>query len=124
MFARMTDHRPPDPGAFFREMLSQWENLANDWGGKVMKSGEFARTVHGATGAATQAREAAQGAFARALSAANMPSKAEVEALGERLGAIEARLANIEGLLIKLAGAPPAPPRPQPRRTRKPPAKP
>lgn len=114
---------PPDPGAFFRELLGQWESVTNEWGGKAMKTGEFARAVHGATGAATQAREAMQGGFAKALAAANMPSREEVEALGGRLAAIEERLGNIEGLLIKLAGvSPPSPPpRPQPRRTRKPP---
>lgn len=120
----MTTPTPPDPGALFRELLSQWETLTNDWGGKVMKTGEFARTVHGATTATNQAREAMQMGFGRALAAANMPSKEDVQALGAQMAAVEARLGNIEALLIRLAGAPaqpPVPPRSRPRRTRTPP---
>lgn len=119
----MSSKGPPDPGAFFREMLGQWESIANEFSTGLMRSGEFARTVHGATNAATQAQSAAREVMSRALAAANMPSREEIQELSARMQAVEERLANMEGLLIKLAGAPAAPDRPRPSRTKKPPEK-
>jgi hypothetical protein len=113
-----------DPGAFFREMLGQWESVANQFGSELMKSGEFARTVQGATSAGLRAQEVAKEAMSRALAAANMPSREEMVMLGERMSAVEERLSRIESLLIKLAGQDaPRPERPKPARTKKPPIK-
>ena len=113
----------PDPGAFFRQMLTQWEGVANQMGTELMKSGEFARTVHGATTAGVRAQEVAKEAMTRALAAANMPNRDEITDLSARMAGIEERLGRIESLLIKLAGAdaPTPPARPKPARTRKPP---
>jgi hypothetical protein len=112
----------PDPGSFFREMLGQWEGVANQLGSELMKSGEFARTVHGATSASLKAQELAKDAMGRALSAANMPSREDIVAVGERMSAMEERLSRIESLLIKLAGHDVARvERPRPARTKKPP---
>ncbi len=111
-----------DPGAFFREMLGQWEGIANQFGTELMKSGEFARTMHGATSASVRAQEVAKDAMGKALAAANIPSREEITSIGERMGAIEERLSRIETLLIKLAGQePPRPDKVKPARTKKPP---
>lgn len=111
-----------DPAAFFREMLGHWETMANQFGNELMKSGEFARTVHGATAAGMKAQEAAREAMSRALAAANMPSREEVIDLAGRMKAVEERLARIETLLSQIAGVPaPSSARPKPARTRKPP---
>ena len=113
-----------DPGTFFRELLGQWEGVANQFGTELMKSGEFARTVQGATSASMKAQEVAKDAMSRALAAANMPSREEMVAIGERMGAIEERLSRIETLLIKIAGQDvPRAERPKPSRTKKPPKK-
>ncbi len=53
---RMAD--TPDPSAFFRQMLGQWEQFADSVGGDTLKSGKFARTMHGAAAATIQAQEA------------------------------------------------------------------
>jgi hypothetical protein len=115
----------PDPGTFFREMLGQWEGVANQFGAELMKSGEFARTMQGATALSLKAQEGAREAMTRALAAANMPSREEVIDLGGRMSAVEARLERIEALLSALAGAPAVPKvdRPKPSRTKKPPKK-
>lgn len=114
-----------DPGAFFREMLGQWENIANQFGSEMMKSGEFARTMHGATSAGLRAKEAAREAMSRALEAANMPNREEIIGLAERMRAVEERLGRIETLLIRIAGdaVPSQPATPRPARTKKPPKK-
>lgn len=111
-----------DPAAFFREMLGHWETMANQFGNELMKSGEFARTMHGATAAGMKAQEAAREAMSRALAAANMPSREELFDVAARMTALEERLARIETLLTQIAGVPAASAaRPKPARTRKPP---
>ena len=111
---------PPDPGAFFREMLGQWEQMANQFGGQVMKSGEFSRVMQGANSATMTAQAAAHQMMDKALAAANMPSRSEVEDISARLARIEESIQRIEGLLMAQAGIAP-PERPKPKRTRTPP---
>ena len=107
-----------DPAAFFRDMLGEWEKMANSVGGDFAKSGEFARALHGATGATMQTQEAMNAMMSRALAAANMPSRAEIEDLSGRLARIEGQLGRIEAAL---GGKPEKPRRDKPKRTRKPP---
>jgi hypothetical protein len=115
----------PDPGALLRDMLGQWEQMANQFGGQVMKSGEFTRAMQGANAASMTAQAAARQVMDRALAAANMPSRSEVEDISARLARIEEAVARIEALMIAQASSLPpgmAPPeRPKPKRTRKPP---
>lgn len=114
---------PADPFAFFREMVNQWEKTTNEWGNRVMSTPEAAQAMQVGTATALKAQQSTHEAMAKALSAANMPSKADVEALGTRLVAVEAQLNRIEALLG--GSRPPAPtvPKPAPRRTRTPPPK-
>jgi hypothetical protein len=113
-----------DPGAFLRDLLGQWEGIANQFGTELMKSGEFARTVHGASSASMKAQEVAKDAMGKALATANIPSREEILSLGERMAGVEERLTRIESLLIKLAGQDAArPERVKPARTKKPPKK-
>jgi hypothetical protein len=114
-----------DPGDFFRDMLGKWEGVANQFGAELMKSGEFAKTVQGAASAGMKAQSAAKEAMGRALAAANMPSREDMIDMTARMRGIEARLERIESLLAKLTGEPaaPAPDRPKPKRTKKPPKK-
>ncbi|MBN8806627.1 MAG: hypothetical protein J0I47_00090 [Sphingomonas sp.] len=108
-----------DPAALFREMLGEWEKMANTVGGGFARSDEFARAMHGATAAQLNSQEAVGAMMTRALAAANMPSRAEIEDLSARLARIEAQLARIEE---RLGGSPPRADRPKPKRTRKPPS--
>jgi hypothetical protein len=94
----------PDPGTFFREMLGQWEGIASQFGAEMMKSGEFARTIQGATTASLKAKEAAKEAMTRALEAANMPSREDMVDMTARMRGVEARLERIENLLTQIAG--------------------
>jgi len=109
---------PTDPVAIWRDFLAQWEKSANDFGGQMLQRPETAQAMHKATAISLQAQTAMNDAMAKVLSAANMPSKAEVEALGERLGAIEQTLARIEAAIGSSAA--PVVNAPKPARTRKP----
>src|ERR1700748_472717 len=94
----------PDPAAMFREMLGQWEAMANSLGGEVMKSGEFGRALQGANAAAMGAQAATHQMMERTLAAANMRSRAEIEDISARLARIEEAMQRIEGLLTAQAG--------------------
>ena len=111
----------PDPAAFFREMLGEWEKMANSVGGQVLKSDQWSQTMHGANAATMNTQAAMKQMMERGLAAANMPSRGEIEDLSARIGRIEASLLRIEALLTD--GAIPAPPaKSRPTRGRKPPA--
>ena len=115
---RMRAMTENDPAAIFRTLLGEWEKMANSVGGEFARSDEFARAMHGATAAQMTTQEAISAMMARALAAANMPSRTEIEDLSARLARIEAQLGRIEE---RLGGAP-ARERPKPARTRKPPS--
>jgi hypothetical protein len=108
-----------DPAAMFREMLGEWEKMVNSLGGGLAKSDEFTRMMHGATAAQMSTQEAISGMMTRALAAANMPSRAEIEDLSARLARMETTLGRIEE---KLGGPPDRANRAKPSRTRKPPS--
>lgn len=116
----------PDPASLFREMLGQWEAMANEFGSSMLKSGEFTRVMHGANAANMKLKEARTDLMERALDAASMPTKAEVADLSARLGRMEMTLARIEAILAAQAGVMPeaaaVAERVKPKRTRKPPA--
>jgi hypothetical protein len=110
---------PNDPLGMFRDMVNQWEKLANEYGSQFLQRPEAAQAMHGATTAGLQIQGAIQDAMSKVLAAANMPSKAEVEALGQRLTAVEAALWRIEAKLGGESGTT-APAAPKPTRGRKP----
>ena len=118
----MTSPSPTDPVAFAREMLAQWEAAANRAGADFMKSDEAVRAMHGATSASATAQAATHQWMDRALAAANMPSRAEIEDLSARLARIEAAIERIEAMLTAEVGGPPGD-RPKPKRTRAAPGK-
>lgn len=119
---RATQHAgmATDPSALFRNMLGEWEKLANSMGGGVARSEEFARAMQGATAAQLNTQEAVGGMMTRALAAANMPNRDEIADLSARLARIEAQLGRIED---RLGGPPPRAVGPRPSRTRQPPEK-
>lgn len=110
--------KPNDPSAFLRDMLGQWEKFAGGVGGDMLRSDGLAQGLAGATGAAASAQAGLTQIMQRALAAANMPSRAELEDLSARIGRIEASLFRIESMLTEDRAAAP---RPSPARDRTPP---
>ena len=110
----MSNPPPFDPLGLMRGWVTEWEKAANKHGAEMLAKPEVAQAMQGMTAATMQAQAATQDVMAKALAAANLPSKADFETLAQRLTAIEASLARLEG-------RPPAPDkRPKPKRTRKP----
>jgi hypothetical protein len=110
--------QPIDPMAIFRDAVTQWEKMANDFGGQFLSRPETAQAMHSATGIALKAQQGAHEAMAKLLAAANMPSKADVEALGARMATMEAALARIETAIAAPTGQ--STPQQKPKRTRTP----
>jgi hypothetical protein len=109
-----------DPFAMARSWMAQWEKLVNEHGTELLAKPESAQAMQALSGAAIQVQAASNEASGRMLAAANLPSKADIEALGARIAGLEAGLARIEQLLRDMAPAP-ASTRPAVPRTRKPP---
>lgn len=110
----MSNTPPFDPLGLMRGWVAEWEKAANKHGAEILAKPEVAQALQGMTAATMQAQAATQDVMAKALAAANLPSKTDFEALAQRLSAIEASLARLEG------GAPATAKRPKPKRTRKP----
>lgn len=105
---------PKDPAALWRDMIGQWEQITNRFGGDALKSEGFQQGMQGATGAAMQGQQAMHAFMTRALAAANMPSRDEFADLSARIARIEEAVARIEAAVAP----PPASDRPRPARTR------
>jgi hypothetical protein len=131
--------KPADPMALWRDMLSQWETNANALANKTMASDEYSSSMHGAMGGMLKLQETMKTFMASYLASANLPSRAEVLAIAERIGGVESRLDRMNALLERIASAPrgdaatatgtaafaaPIAPvtRPRPPRTKSPPA--
>ncbi len=102
-------------------MLGHWEKAVNSFGGDALKSEEFVRNMQAATSASANMQANTHQMMERALAAANLPSRTDIDDLARRIAGIEASLARIEEKLG--ATAAPDPAKPRPSRTRRPPSK-
>lgn len=120
-----------DPFDLLRGLGARLEKGLEDVAGRSVKSDGFAQTMHKAMGASLSAKKLTNEIQNRLLAALNMPSRADILALGERLQMVEDRIIALAGTLDRLdrLGGDRLPlrtalPLPAPPRTRKPPAPP
>jgi hypothetical protein len=125
----MADNDKPDPLAPWRDLLSQWEQNVNALANRTMGSEEYSSSMNGAMGATLKMQETMRQFMTAYLATANLPSRAEVLGIAERIGGVEARLDRIAVLLERIAAtepgqatAAPAVSRPRPPRTKSPPS--
>jgi SMC interacting uncharacterized protein involved in chromosome segregation len=112
-----------DPVANWQEMVQKWEQEVNNWSSKFTETEQFGATMSQATKMSMVAQKALNDRMESLLRSLNLPSKTQVEALGERLDAIEEAIERLRLSLEPGAQIPDAPsPVPAPSRTRKPPA--
>lgn len=86
---------PFDPFAMWRDMLTKWESSVNDFANKSMVSPEFSQFMNQAGGVTMRMQHAMGEMMQKYLTAMNMPTRADVTALGERLQNIEHQLARL-----------------------------
>ncbi|MFA7587446.1 MAG: hypothetical protein WCY11_14845 [Novosphingobium sp.] len=119
----MSEKQLFDPASAWADMVQKWEHEINSWSNKLTESEQFGAML----GQATKVQLAAQKAFGEQMETMlrqlNLPSKALVDELAERLDTIEESIERlrlaIEQNQVEPVEAPATPP-PAPRRTRKP----
>lgn len=118
---------PKGPLDAFRDLVGQWERGVNQIANEAMGNEQFSRLMHGATSAAAGAKAGLGEAMERYLATMNLPSRADIVGIGERLQAIEAQLNRLSEIVATMATAESASGHaatrlaPKPKRTRKPP---
>ncbi|MCR6734942.1 MAG: hypothetical protein NVV83_13090 [Afipia sp.] len=113
-----------DPVQVWHTMLAEMEKGFNAMATQVMGTEQFSRVTHQLTGASVGAQKTIGDLMERYLVSMNLPSRAQMMDMGERLNAIEGQLNEIKALLNRVHGdgslgglSAPMPPR-----TRQPPA--
>ncbi len=94
--------KPYDPAAAWQTFLGEMERGFNSFANQAMGSSEFSRAMNQMSGASMGAQKALGEAMERYLVTMNLPSREQVTSVGERLGAIEAQLADIRARLGRL----------------------
>jgi polyhydroxyalkanoic acid synthase PhaR subunit len=113
-----------DPFALWRDWLVQSERQWNATLNELMGSDEFAQSMGRWTEIYLGVQKNLNDTLGRALTGLNVPNRDDVAELGQRLAAIEERLARIETLIERGTGVTAvSTERRRPPRTRKPPAK-
>ncbi len=103
----MSDKFPTDPFALWRDMLGQWEKGLNEAATKTMGSGEFSREMNRVLGASLQMKKARKELLSRYFDALNLPTKDDLNALGERLQAMEEQIVRVADAVERIAGKEP-----------------
>ena len=113
-----------DPLAPWRDLVNQWEKGMNSLANATMGSEQFSGGVNTAMNLSLRMQQKLGEVMATYLTTLNLPSKADITAVSERLAAIEARLDQIASLAeTAVRGMTPPPDRVRvtPPRTKKPP---
>jgi SMC interacting uncharacterized protein involved in chromosome segregation len=113
-----------DPVAMWQNMIGEMEKGFNAFAGQAMASPEFSRVMNQVGSVGAGAQKQLGELMEKYLTSMNLPSRAMMIGLGERLQSIETQLNEIKALLHQVhntSGAAATPPAPKPPRTRRPP---
>ena len=116
-----------DPAAMWQNMIGEMEKGFNAFANQAMASPEFSKVVNQVGGTAAGAQKQLGDLMEKYLVSMNLPSRAQMVSMAERLQSIEGQLNEIKALLHQVhnnsgsveggyAGAP------KPPRTRRPPS--
>jgi SMC interacting uncharacterized protein involved in chromosome segregation len=114
-----------DPLALWQRMLGEMEKGFNAFANQAMASPQFSKAMNQAGGAAAGAQKQFGNLMEKYLLTMNMPSRAQMVDMAERLQAMEGQLNEIKTLLQQMnANVTPQPAisaAPKPPRTKRPP---
>jgi hypothetical protein len=115
-----------DPVALWQKMIGEMEKGFNSFANQAMSSPQFSKAMNQAGGVTASAQKQLGELMEKYLLAMNMPSRAQMVGMAERLQNIEGQLNEIKALLQRMsAGAGPQSGiqgAPRPPRTKRPPA--
>ena len=113
-----------DPAAIWKNMIGEMEKGFNAFANQAMASPEFSKVVNQVGSVGAGAQKQLGGLMEKYLLTMNLPSRAQMVSMAERLQSIENQLNEIRALLHEVhnnAGAQGATAAPKPPRTRRPP---
>jgi SMC interacting uncharacterized protein involved in chromosome segregation len=115
-----------DPVALWQNMIGEMEKGFNAFANRAMASPEFSKVVNQVGGVTAGAQKQLGDLMEKYLLSMNLPSRAQMVSMAERLTSIEGQLNEIKALLHQVhgkSGAPEGgyPAAPKPPRTRRPP---
>ena len=116
-----------DPAVVWQTMIAEMEKGFNSFANQAMASPEFSKVMNQAGGAAAGVQKQLGEMMEKYLLTMNLPSRAQMAGMAERLQSIEGQLNEIKALLQQAhqdSGAPPSgypAARKQPRTRRPPP---
>jgi SMC interacting uncharacterized protein involved in chromosome segregation len=116
-----------DPVAIWQTMIGEMEKGFNAFANKAMESPEFSRVVNQVGGVSAGAQKQLGDMMEKYLVGMNLPSRAQMVSMAERLQSIEGQLNEIKALLHQVhsdSGTPQGgyPAAPKPPRTKRPPS--
>ena len=113
-----------DPVAMWQKMIGEMEKGFNAFANQAMSSPEFSKAMNQAGGASAGAQKQFGDFMEKYLLNMNLPSRAQMVGMAERLQNIESQLNEIKVMLQQMnaAAAPSGFGAPRPPRTKKPPA--
>jgi polyhydroxyalkanoic acid synthase PhaR subunit len=122
----VADQKSPavDPFAAWRDWLEQTERQLNSYFNQVMGTEQYARFLGQFNEFSLNMQKNLGDSVSRYFASLNLPTREDLAALGQRLNALEQRVASIErsGTAATMAGTMTAAASPRPPRTRKPPS--
>jgi hypothetical protein len=114
-----------DPAVIWQTMIGEMEKGFNTFANQAMTSPEFSRVMNQAGGVSAGVQKQLGELMEKYLTSMNLPSRAQMTGIGERLNAIESRLNEVTALLrqANLTGTPGDQSlSPRPPRTKQPPS--
>jgi SMC interacting uncharacterized protein involved in chromosome segregation len=116
-----------DPVAIWQNMIGEMEKGFNAFASKAMESPEFSRVVNQVGGVSAGAQKQLGDLMEKYLAGMNLPSRAQMVGMAERLQSIEGQLNEIKALLHQVHRNSAAPEggqvaAPKPARTKRPPS--
>ena len=93
---KVVAERKTDPNELFGQMLTQWENMANQMANTVMGTSQFGQGQNAAMTASLKIRETMHEQMSRFLEVANMPSREDITELREAVAKLDRKLDRIE----------------------------
>ena len=116
-----------DPVAIWQNMVGEMEKGFNAFASKALESPEISKVVNQVGGVSAGAQKQLGDMMEKYLVSMNLPSRAQMVGMAERLQGIEGQLNEIKAMLHELrnnAGTPEGgyPAAPKPPRTRRPPS--
>jgi len=113
-----------DPAVIWQTMIGEMEKGFNTFANQAMTSPEFSRVMNQVGGVSAGVQKQLAELMEKYLTSMNLPSRAQMVGIGERLQNIERQLSEITALLRQnnIGGSPGEPLTPRPPRTKQPPS--